>query len=466
MLNNTLKVVLTGTIGSGKTTAAKYFSELGVPVIDSDEIVQSLLLKQEVKRAIIEHFGAEVVSELGELHRRKIREIIFNDLFAKEWLENFLHPLVFKEITSRLQNIEVEYCVIVIPLFLETRGQFPIADRVLVIDTPREQQIARAMERDKMPEALAQKILVQQSEREKLFACADDIIINDKDIFQLKKQVESLHRKYQNTAKELLRSRGVRKMELNQLLVYELPLNESSRVCVRLERLFRQIEHHLSQSTVWDAQFALFGILDVLEIMARPGLVGLFIKSLQHYATSLSRLLHSQDVDKEKLETVLSQVDNLIDILHHSRGKLGQDLRQNEFIQLVRQYVIPGGICEFSVPAFSLWLQQPAEVKKENLLSWFGEFETLYAVVATLLKMARGSSSPQEKIAINGFYQESLVSNLVYQIIQVSIPQEFSAYPEISVGRHRLSIYFSKLNPNGSMSQIEADIQFKLALFK
>jgi dephospho-CoA kinase len=196
MRNKILQVVLTGTIGSGKTTVAKYFADLGIKVIDSDLIVRDLLSNnQKVMAKIQQYFGVE--------DRKILREIIFNDPEQKKWLEELLHPLVFKEIVKQVAKIETGYCLIIIPLFLETRNRYKIGDRVLVVTAPREQQIARTTQRDNTTVEMAQKILEQQADTQKLLACADDIIINDKSLNELKKQVEKLHEKYQNISKRM-----------------------------------------------------------------------------------------------------------------------------------------------------------------------------------------------------------------------------------------------------------------------
>jgi dephospho-CoA kinase len=204
MQNKIQKIVLTGTIGSGKTTVAKYFAELGVKVIDADIIVHEILLNPEIIATIKEHFNARVVDTEGKLQHKILREIIFNDSAAKQWLEGLLHPLVIKEINNQIAAIKTEsYCLVVIPLFLETREHYQIADRVLVIDAPEKLQIARIMARDHTSAAMAQKILAQQANRQELLACADEVIVNNNSLNELKKQVEKLHQKYQNINKNL-----------------------------------------------------------------------------------------------------------------------------------------------------------------------------------------------------------------------------------------------------------------------
>jgi dephospho-CoA kinase len=204
MSDKVLKIVLTGTIGSGKSVVAKYFAELGAAIIDSDVIVRDLLSNDaEIITKIKQHFGAVVIAD-GALQRKVLREIVFNKASEKQWLEALLHPLVFKAIDRQLAEIKTGYCIIIIPLFLETCERYKIADRVLVVDAPREQQIIRTMKRDNIAKAMVQKILEQQADSEKLLACADDIIINNNSLDELKKQVEKLHLKYKNISETII----------------------------------------------------------------------------------------------------------------------------------------------------------------------------------------------------------------------------------------------------------------------
>ncbi len=126
----------------------------------------------------------------------------------------------------------------------------------------------------------------------------------------------------------------------------------------------------------------------------------------------------------------------------------------------------PGGISNFAIPPYQLWSQQPLEQQQTTLQTWFDTFDQLQTIVNILLRLTRESAGPTLQIAHHGFYQETLATNICYQMIQVIIPKQINVYPEISVGRHRLSIYFFNLNIASRDTQVGDNVEFKLTRCK
>ncbi|MFT5425835.1 MAG: dephospho-CoA kinase [Gammaproteobacteria bacterium] len=193
-----LKVGLTGGIGSGKSTACKIFSELGVPVIDADIIAHDLVMPgtPELQR-IINEFGEGIVTKEGYLDRKKIRHQIFTNATDRNRLNNILHPAIYNEIAHEIETIIYKYCIISIPLLLETDAS-KIIDRILIIDASRELQLSRASTRDNVTQDDIEAILHSQISPEDRLAAADDIIKNDGDIDNLHRQICDLHEFYTN----------------------------------------------------------------------------------------------------------------------------------------------------------------------------------------------------------------------------------------------------------------------------
>ncbi len=191
-----LKVGLTGGIGCGKTTVSTLFEELGIPVIDADIIAHRLVEKgQPALKALVENFGDEILNAEGFLDRGLLRERVFSDREQKRRLEAILHPLVYAQIDKEAAALESRYCIISIPLLIETGG-VEMIDRVLVIDCPEAMQVARVRQRDKIPESQIQAIIAAQVSREERLAVADDVIENSKTPLQLAQQVKKLHNLY------------------------------------------------------------------------------------------------------------------------------------------------------------------------------------------------------------------------------------------------------------------------------
>ncbi|MCH7695740.1 MAG: dephospho-CoA kinase [Proteobacteria bacterium] len=195
-ISHTLRVGLTGGIGSGKTTASDMFAEFGVPVIDADDIAHKLARKgQPAYDAIVDEFGSAVIGPDGELRRDYLRKLVFTDEILRNRLESIIHPLVHDTINNFINNVSHPYCIISIPLLFETGAENTV-DRVLVIDAPEILQIKRAMTRDNTTNQGIQKIIHSQMNREQRLKQTDDVICNDNSIKKLQSEVNSMHKKY------------------------------------------------------------------------------------------------------------------------------------------------------------------------------------------------------------------------------------------------------------------------------
>lgn len=191
-----LVVGLTGGIASGKSTVARLFESLGVPVVDADAIAREVVEPgSPALEAVRERFGDGVLDAAGRLDRAALRRRVFRDGAAREALEAILHPRIRERMDQRLARIAAPYAIAMIPLLLET-GQQGRFDRILVVDTPREEQIRRAQARDGSAREVIEGILDAQADRDTRLRKADDVIHNDGTPQALRAQVEHLHRSY------------------------------------------------------------------------------------------------------------------------------------------------------------------------------------------------------------------------------------------------------------------------------
>ncbi len=193
-----LIIGLTGGVGSGKSTVARQFAALGVPVIDADEIARELVAPgQPALQAIARRFGREVLDARGRLRRDVLRRRIFDDAEARRALEAILHPRIRDEIRRRLATLHAPcgYALVVIPLLLESGWQ-DLVQRILVVDCPESLQIARTMARDGIDRAQAEAMLAAQVDHASRLAAADDVIHNEGEAEALAPQVAELHRRY------------------------------------------------------------------------------------------------------------------------------------------------------------------------------------------------------------------------------------------------------------------------------
>ena len=191
-----LRIGLTGGIGSGKSTAGRLFEELGVPVIDADQVARELVRPgQPAWEAVRKAFGPSAIGPDGELDRAWLREKVFRDAQARERLERLLHPAILEAIRRATDALQAPYCVIAIPLLVE-KGWCGEVDRVLVIDASPEMQVARTAARDGMAPEDVKRILAVQVSREQRLAVADDVLRNEGDLNALREQVTLLHQRY------------------------------------------------------------------------------------------------------------------------------------------------------------------------------------------------------------------------------------------------------------------------------
>ena len=187
---------LTGGIGSGKTAVSDTFKSLGIDIIDADVSSRSVVKKgQPALDDIKSHFGDDILDSENSLDRAKLREIIFKNPDERIWLEKLLHPKIAEHIKDQLENSESPYCVLVSPLLLETE-QKSYCSFVLVVDVPEESQIARTAKRDGVSEEQVKNIISAQIDRKKRLKQADEIIINDGSMEELREKVMVLHKKY------------------------------------------------------------------------------------------------------------------------------------------------------------------------------------------------------------------------------------------------------------------------------
>lgn len=192
-----LIIGLTGGIGSGKTRAADSFRELGVEIIDTDQIAHELTYSAGKAISPIRiAFGDRFILDDGSLDRSAMRRLAFSDEAARHRLESILHPLIYQETLRHLPLIQSEYGIVVVPLLLETGNYLKLIDRVLVIDCPESLQISRTMLRSKLSEQEVHDVIVAQCSRDERLAQADDVIVNDSGEQHLQRQIEELHRKY------------------------------------------------------------------------------------------------------------------------------------------------------------------------------------------------------------------------------------------------------------------------------
>ncbi|MDH3325444.1 MAG: cell division protein ZapD [Gammaproteobacteria bacterium] len=494
-----LKVGLTGGIGSGKSAVANYFAALGVPVIDADVISHELVkARTPAYDAIVEQFGCHVLRSDNEIDRGKLRDIIFSDESERTKLENILHPLIRLKINKEIAQAEGPYCLIVIPLMIETQ-QTDLVDQVVVVDAPIALQVKRTVQRDAVESEDVEAIIRAQIDGPTRRSVADFVIDNIGSLESLQVKVQKMHELFVNSKNELVEdeliednaptsndnttnTQVISDMPLLNTaqhiaeetpcvgtaaeeagIVYELPFNEKVRTFVRLESLFDEVEYKLQGKTVWDSRSTINSFMALLNVFNRPEIKSDLMKEMDRMNAVLSKYASIEGVNTGRLQDVLAELSQTAKKLKALEGQIGQNLKLNELIMSIRQRdSLPGGALGIDVPGYAHWLAQDIDVRNADIRSWLKEFDLVKSAVTLVLRLIRDSATDHNAVATKGVYQHVLDAGTLTQIVRVILPKGSSCFPEISGGRHRFTVRFLKPMGANRPVQVEQDIPFKI----
>ncbi|MGW8311408.1 MAG: cell division protein ZapD [Thiogranum sp.] len=245
--------------------------------------------------------------------------------------------------------------------------------------------------------------------------------------------------------------------------MYEQPLNERIRTFLRLEFLFSQASQHMYDESQWGSRSTLSSLLDILSIFGRTDLKTEVLKELERHSTTLSRLESNPGVDRALLKSAISELELLGKKLHQSSGPIAADLKSNEFLTSIQQRLaIPGGTCDFDLPAFHFWLQQPAQQRTRDLASWLNRFDAVGRAIQAILRLVRESAAMKPVTAEGGFFQKTLDSTHPCQLVRVALDPNIPCYAEISGGRHRFTVRFMETLREGHVRQTTNRVPFEL----
>ncbi len=246
--------------------------------------------------------------------------------------------------------------------------------------------------------------------------------------------------------------------------IYEQPLNEHTRVCLRTEHLLKQADFFLHDNNIHSSHACLSSIIDLLNVLDRPDLRNRFAKEFTRYQNNLLRIEQSPNVDHFRLQRIIQDLQYILDKLHSNNGRFAQNLRENEFLNNLRLHLNnPGGICLFDTPFYQLWLHQTYEKRFHILKAWLSEFSEIHDIIEIFLHLTRDSSLPAVITAQKGFFQCSLDPQVPFQLIRVSVKNDKIQYfPQISVGRYGVSIrFFIVANNDGQYTPTDDDVSFE-----
>jgi cell division protein ZapD len=248
-------------------------------------------------------------------------------------------------------------------------------------------------------------------------------------------------------------------------VLYEQPLNERIRTFLRLEYLFKQASYHLPRESQWDSRATLTSILEILDIFGNTNLKSETLKELERHSANLKRHEKNPDIDHAQLNSLLTEINTRMEGMHRVNGQIANDLKASEFLASVRKRcAIPGGTCDFDIPAFHYWLQQPSIERTRDLAHWLANFDAIGQAIQLILKLTRNSTSMQLTLASGGAYQRTLDPNRPCQLVRIAVAPDLPYFVELSGGRHRFTARFMRFSSGEVRArQTDEDIEFELA---
>ncbi len=247
-----------------------------------------------------------------------------------------------------------------------------------------------------------------------------------------------------------------------ELILYEYPLIERVRTLLRLEDLFDKLQFFCSQSHPYCHHTALLTLFEIVEVTSRSDLKGELLQELERHKQSLSGLRENPQVAQDALQQILAEIDASQAALNANSGKIGQHLRDNEWLMSVRsRSIIPGGTCEFDLPSYHAWLTRSEAARSEDLRFWVQPMIPFQSAVAIILRLLRDGAIYSRHTAVQGCYQQMLQGKS-HALLQVRVAQELLAIPEISANKYMAWIRFTHTDRDFKPRPIERDVDFEL----
>jgi len=246
---------------------------------------------------------------------------------------------------------------------------------------------------------------------------------------------------------------------------YDYPFNERIRTLLRLEDLFSKVLHNVAGESELNHHSALLSLFQILDVIDRAELKNDLLQELDRQKIVLNNLRGNPEI----AETVLSNVIDDIEVTVHSLRtdiiKLGQTLRDNEWLMSIKQRAgIPGGVCEFDVPSYHYWLGLGATRRAEDLGVWLRPLMPINDAIRIILHILRGSGGTTELVALNGNYQQMLGGAKPAQMLRIEMDDDLVCFPEVSANKYAINVRFNSLETAQRPRPCDFDVPFSLTL--
>ena len=246
------------------------------------------------------------------------------------------------------------------------------------------------------------------------------------------------------------------------MISYEYPLSERVRTLLRCEDLYERVEYFLAKSDSLEHHAALVSIFEILEVTSRADLKSDLLQELERQKHILDSLRDNPEVSETALDDILWKIDQAASKLFHVSGKVGHELRENDWLMSIKQRTsIPGGVCEFDLPWYHFWLQQNSDQRRHDLNQWLAPFQPIREAIVIVLRLLRESSKSTTLVAHQGVYQQ-MMAGRVAQMLCIRLSRNYQCVPEISANKYALNIRFTCNEGGQRPKTVETDVEFEL----
>ncbi len=249
------------------------------------------------------------------------------------------------------------------------------------------------------------------------------------------------------------------------MILYEYPFNERIRTYLRLEHLFLRLSELMARADALDHHFAIATMFEVMDVAARADLKSDVLKDLEKQKQILNGYRGNPAIAEAVLDEIIQQLERCYAALNAQPGKAGQPLTENDWLMSIRSRVgIPGGTCEFDLPAYFAWQHRDTQTRQSNLAGWSSTLTPLAESIHLLLKLLRDSGSPQKVIAVGGQFQQNLPQGRPFQLLRLALDESQQLIPEISGNRLMVSIRLMRHGADDRLHTCNDEGTFELTL--
>ena len=264
----------------------------------------------------------------------------------------------------------------------------------------------------------------------------------------------------------MMRQQPVQSVPRNRaVILYEYPFNERIRTYLRLEHLFRRLGELVKRDSALDHHYALATIFEIMDVGARADLKTDVLKDLEKQKHVLAGYRGNPAISEAVLDDVTHQLESCFAAVGELSGKVGQPLTENDWLMSIRSRIgIPGGTCEFDLPAYYAWQHLNADERQRDLQRWISPLVPLADSLRLLLKLVRNSGAPQKVAAPAGQYQQMLPQGRHFQLLRLRLDSASGLIPEISCNRLMVSVRIMRAQTDGRLHADTGDSIFELNL--